>query len=69
MPARKNQFKIIFCEKISQCRKLVVPYFYTLRRTIAHAYTLRKAIAYPNTCIPIETLALPISIHLLGSIS
>ena len=46
----KNSKKIL--EKVSKCRKWVIPYLYTLRRTLGYAYTLPKAIAYLNTCIP-----------------
>ena len=49
-------------EKVSQCRKWVIPFFYTLGRTIAYAYTLPKAIAYLNTYFPILIHALPILI-------
>ena len=54
--------------------KTIIPYFYTLKRTIAFAYTLPKAIAYPNACMPylntcityLNTLIrLPILIHAL----
>ena len=51
---------------VSHCRKWVIPYLYTLRRTIAHIYALPNAIAYLNTCIPILIYALPILIHWLG---
>ena len=50
----------IFPEKVSQCRKWVIPYLYTLRRTLGHAYTLPNAIAYLNTCITyLNTLTRP----------
>ena len=35
---------------VAQCRKRVIPYLYTLRRTLA--YALPNAFAYLNTCIP-----------------
>ena len=59
---------------VSQCRKWVIPYLYTLRRTIAYAYIIPNFIAYLNTCIPylntwttqLNTLSrLPILIHVL----
>ena len=37
---------------VAQCPKRVIPYLYTLNRTIAYGYTLPNAIAYLNTCIP-----------------
>ena len=36
-------------EKVSQCRKCVIPYLYALKRAIAYAYTLQIAIVYLNT--------------------
>ena len=36
---------------VAQCRKNVIPYLFTLKRTIAYAYILPNAIAYLNTCI------------------
>ena len=57
------------------CRKIVIPYHYTMRRTIAYAYTLQNDIAYLNLCITylntlsrlaILILALPILSHWLG---
>ena len=58
--------KVSQCRKLSQCRKRVIPYLYTLKRTLAHAYTLPKAFTYLNTCIPILIHALPLLIHWLG---
>ena len=37
-------------KNVAQCRKQVISYLYTLKRTIA--YALPNAIAYLNTCIP-----------------
>ena len=49
------------------CRKWVIPYLYTLRRTTSYAYTLPIPFAYLITYIPILLHALPILIHWLGS--
>ena len=66
---RKNKKKTV-----SHCRKWVIPYLYTLRRTIAYAYTLPNAIPYLDSCIPflntciacLNTLSqLPILTHVL----
>ena len=37
---------------VSQCRKWINPYLYTLRRTRALAFTLPNAISYLKTCTP-----------------